>query len=255
MFKPKTGTASLPRVNDHRGSTIEKPFAKQCGPIPVVSQPKATWFFNPLHDLESILWLLIYFTTNRDVICEICRAPEPLDTDDTEPFVFKDDKFHEKSSRIQHHWQLALDLFVGRSKRHSIMLSDSFLVDFLNTHPIHPAIAPLGHVLIQLREALATSYTAVEKDPSIFDFVTIEKVYQTFLGSLRGMVGHLYRLHRHFDVQVRSLRAAYDALPSNSLSSTPSDVPDAPVKQKRVRDEAKNALGPLLTNDLRSPRA
>ncbi|KAJ3825720.1 hypothetical protein F5880DRAFT_1550310 [Lentinula raphanica] len=46
-------------------------------PAPVVSEPDLPFSYNPLHDLESIWWILVYVIVFKDVEDERLRSPKP----------------------------------------------------------------------------------------------------------------------------------------------------------------------------------
>ncbi|KAJ3837508.1 hypothetical protein F5878DRAFT_710762 [Lentinula raphanica] len=53
------------------------PQPKAVTPAPVISEPKLSFSYNPLHDLESIWWIIVYVIVFKDVEDESARSPDP----------------------------------------------------------------------------------------------------------------------------------------------------------------------------------
>lgn len=95
-----------------------------------------TWFYNPIHDLESLFWLFVYFVHYRDI--ELVRVnpwhprdPAPLDvvTPVTSEASNEINRYHlklppnlqepedERAERIKAQYGFAKGLFVERGRR------------------------------------------------------------------------------------------------------------------------------------------
>lgn len=181
-----------------------------------------TWFYNPLHDMESILWLILYFTTNKDVFL----GPS---IDRENPYVFVQETDEELRRRIMGHWNLALTLFSSRSGRDRIMLANGALADHLSSSPLHPSIEPLAAIIAELRDNLAATYRKIESNPPSINHESGAEIHEAFKGSLEEAYDHLLTVP--FDVQVRSLRGAVERLPQSSSTA------HASIGSKRVRDQ------------------
>lgn len=213
---------------------------------------KYTWFYNPLHDLESIFWLMLYFTGNKDI-----TLGPPIERE--KPYVFVQETIDEYRDRILAYWNFGLTLFSSRNGRADVMKED-VLDRHLHLHPLHPAIAPLGNILCQLRAALATRFEEIECNPPAIHHNSGGGLYDIFQTLLRRAVVHLQTVP--FDVEVRSLRGAVEALPrsyradrvNNSVNSTRTDVPTG---SKRVRDaggdDGRQPKSPRISLDQKSP--
>lgn len=175
---------------------------------PPKSQPvKYTWFYNPLHDLESIFWLMLYFTGNKDIVL----GPS---IERSNPYTFIPETEDQYRDRIVAHWNFGLTLFSARHGRIDVIEQD-VLEEHLDLHPLHPAIAPLGDILCQLRVALVSRYQEIECNPPAIQHDAGGTLYDTFQELLREAVVHIQTVP--FDVQVQSLRNAVEALPKSCL--------------------------------------
>lgn len=189
----------------------------------VIQQPARshTWFYNPLHDMESIFWLLLYFIANKDIFL---GDPVPI----AEPYIFSPETEEEYRHRILEHWNFGLTLFAGREGRKDVMGFDGTLRDQLARNPLHPAIAPLAGIIVQIRDALAGTYQRIEHNPATIDHNSGKEVHQAFATLLRDAGAHLRAVP--FNVQVRSLRGAVEQLPKSSSTTHTS------IGSKRLRD-------------------
>lgn len=105
--------------------------------------------------------------------------------------------------RIVEHWNFGLTLFAGREGRKDVMAFDGRLGDHLARNPLHPAIAPLAEVIVQLRDALAGTCEWIELNPPAINHNSGREVHKVFTTLLRFAGTHLQKVP--FDVQVRSL--------------------------------------------------
>lgn len=74
------------------------------GPLkkkPAKVSSRHTWFYNPLHDMESIFWLFLYFVTNKDVF-----LGDPIFRE--MPYVFSPETEDQQHRRILGHWNFGL---------------------------------------------------------------------------------------------------------------------------------------------------
>lgn len=128
------------------------------GPAPNqdTDSPLIPWFYNPLHDMESMFWLMAYYVLFRDVyLPDSPRFPPP----------FAEESEAERARRIKAQFEFVQCLFVQRdlSERQALMMVHNSLSDKLKEAPLHPALRPIGVCLLQARSALHNAYTNAEK--------------------------------------------------------------------------------------------
>lgn len=192
---------------------IRKQIAKITAAVPARASghyiPRTyTWFYNPLHDLESIWWIFKSSVLNKDIVCE---RQDSLAFKIEVPYIFTEETDRERKSRLLHHWRATRDLFFGRSSRADFAYSKGTLAKFLKSHPLHPAIRPLAGILEGMREALASQYQLVEENPSKIDHTSAGNVPEEFLVFLWDAWSHIRSTQ--CNVRVRSLGSQVEAIP------------------------------------------
>lgn len=211
-----------------------------------------TWFYNPLHDMESIFWLMLYFISNKDTTL---GAP----TESIDSYQFTAETEDDRRRRILSHWNFGLNLFSSRQDRFMIIVADGVLKDHFHAHPLHPAIVPLADVLCRLRSELAAQYTAIERDPRSIHHNSGQEVHNAYAALLQRAVAHLQTVP--FEVEVRSLRSAVEALPKSYQQQrvdkvSKSVMASTSAGSKRVREDGDAGRQPKsqrVSLDQKSP--
>lgn len=166
------------------------------------------WSYNPLHDMESIYWLLLYFLCNTDVQAVLMDKPR---VKVREVFSFTQESPAERGMRILHHRRFAHELFGNRVRRVEVILSGDLLAEHLRDHPLHPSIASLDGSLLEIHRALVARYSKVERNPSKIDATCADGLHEEFLANIYAMMAHVEStVHQ---ITVRSLHEAWAALP------------------------------------------
>lgn len=139
-------------------------FLKAC----VVSLPsyhpdpkfKASLRYNPLHDMESLWWIAVYFVLKRQVYTKTPR--------DQDEHVSQEQRMY------------ASKLFWGEleSDRLGAMTVDGSF--YVHARPLHPAIQPVVDSLEKLRRLLVQAYETVEQDPPSIDHTSATTLYKPF---------------------------------------------------------------------------
>ncbi|KAJ3718721.1 hypothetical protein C8R42DRAFT_125725 [Lentinula raphanica] len=109
-------------------------------PAPVISEPELAFSYNPLHDLESIWWILVYVLFNN---IESARSPDP-DSRQT----MMNELFH---GRLESTWRQRFLRTMMRG--HIDTVQECF----------HPSLAPLLELLVPLASILNSAYIYSEK--------------------------------------------------------------------------------------------
>lgn len=180
-----------------------------------------TWSYNPLHDMESIYWLLLYFLCNTDV------QAVPMDKPRVKVravFSFAQESPAERGMRILHHRRFAHELFGNRVRRVEVILSGDLLAEHLRDHLLHPSIAPLDGSLLEIHRALVTRYCQVERNPSRIDATCADGLHEEFLANIYAMMAHVEStVHQ---ITVRSLSEAWAELPQSERNWLEEDTDD-----------------------------
>lgn len=151
-----------------------------------------TWFYNPIHDLESVWWLFAWSTLNRDIYFihpipkttsnaivpgVVTRSRQralrtlpgnDIDADDDQvvPAGFTQETRATRVRRVKRQHALALTLFVGQhveKSRIPIIVAEGTLNDEVaRKELLHPVIRICGEYLCTSRDLLADSYKKAE---------------------------------------------------------------------------------------------
>ncbi|KAJ3556690.1 hypothetical protein NM688_g1890 [Phlebia brevispora] len=158
FFVPDKTTDELeaPAQLTSNGRTGELP-----GPSPslvqkMTSTPRHEFRYNPLHDLEALWWIAVYFTVNREV-----------DSANGEETGIQG------ATSSQRHF--AQQLFYDLNKRQTVMLSSTWFENQLEC--LHPSLEDVGYVLNDMLILLRTAYTAAEKSIELIDFDIADGAY------------------------------------------------------------------------------
>lgn len=135
--------------------------------IPMESRPKTTpnipWFYNPIHDMESIMWLSNYFTIGKNI-----EFPTTSTTSPTTIKYYRQtinlEAQNDREKRILRQDNYSSNLFYQTGYREDVLNSLSGW-DKL----IHPVLVEVGvlRILNTVRARLVARYRDVEKDISV----------------------------------------------------------------------------------------
>lgn len=165
------------------------------------------WFYNPLHDLESLFWLIAYYVLSRDIY-----LPDALEW----PPPFEQESDATRAARITAQYLSIEPLFIVRDQNRRADLLTSFeeLKRQLASTPLHPVLFKTGQHLVAIRESLHLAYIEAEKSLPIplSKAPTIAGgLYQWFSSNLHGMRRNLMD-NNVSHVQCRPLSAVYEMI-------------------------------------------
>lgn len=260
LFIPSTGPTPVPRC-DRAAILARARGIKPTTPDASIYAPKGkkhTWFYNPLHDFESIFWLAVHFFTNRDIRCvsELGMGTRFAEGG-PEPFIFEEESDEHRKKRLIGHWDFGRSLFAGRSGRPTILFSPAKMADFLVEYPLHPAIAPFGNILETMRNQLVSSYIANEQNVSQITHESAKEVALVFAEQLFNANDHIQRVLCR--LEVHSLKQAIDALPKSTVGKSQPSISkgasaSAGTKRRRNDDDDEYVDGAQARKS-KSPRA
>lgn len=118
------------------------------------SRGKIPFIYNPLHDMEAILWIGTYFVSNKDVECVMKDGLGNLPTN----LIEASDT---RATRLTSQVTLSESLFYTRALRqHLIRVMDVFLEQ---TNTLHPGVRPFWFNLEDMRSKLVIEYRKAEQ--------------------------------------------------------------------------------------------
>lgn len=173
---------------------------------------------------------MLYFTTNKDIV-----LGAPIERMDH--FDFAAETEDDRRRRILAHWNFGLTLFSSRHGRNNVIGTQGVLSDHLLRNPLHPALAD---ILCRLRNALINHYFTIERNPASIHHNSGQEVHDAYAALLQDAFAHLQTVP--FEVEVRSLRGAVEALPKSYQQERVDEVfksviTSASAGSKRVRED------------------
>lgn len=231
--KPQTATNSQRRQTE----AVEIPEDAK-GEIPLLPAiptppPKIPLRYNPLHDLESLWWVAVYFLFKREVLPHVSDA-EPRNGGE----VANWDREKQRKS--------ADAIFHNSDSRYLIIMRNSgyFHQEFLPV--VHPTMGPVGSILEDLRNDLVDRYLEVEKDPASINSTCAEGLYERFIAGFSEIQRHP-QLKDLLLVPLVSPpdpnpRPPVNATPAPSKASQPKSLLDPEDRAQVVKKETKKGL-------------
>ncbi|KAF7799144.1 hypothetical protein EIP86_010375 [Pleurotus ostreatoroseus] len=126
--------------------------------------------YNPLHDLESLWWVAVYFLLKWEVEYEDSEAT---------PQTSNEIDWDRESQR-----KYADEVFYDRFTRFQIMtMPDMFSCNVQDV--IHPTLFPTVEIMERMRLALGERYTQLEQDPASIDYHCADGFHETLAAGFR----------------------------------------------------------------------
>lgn len=185
------------------------------------------WFYNPLHDMESVEWIAIDTVLHHSPICKFPRN-SPFRLDYKEGII-------QRWERLINASNASYGLFVERSERWSLMVCDGDLAETLS-NTLHPALQPLASKFVGMRDFLARSYRKAEENPATIDRGSAEDVCMFFASTLMEIADHIALLE--CDMRLQPLSSAANKMPQRYKDmlvgwESPGSIA---ISKKRVRN-------------------
>ncbi|PSR88600.1 hypothetical protein PHLCEN_2v5127 [Hermanssonia centrifuga] len=129
--------------------------------------PSKPFAYNPLHDLESLWWVAVYFVINKGIV--------HCDDEESEDF----------QSRSADQRTFARQLFYDQHTRHNVMVINSYFSTKLSC--LDPSLLRIGEILEDTRSALVDAYCRVEsmKELEKIDITIVEDVHSIIQDNFR----------------------------------------------------------------------
>ena len=129
-------------------------------------KPEGPFRYNPVHDLESLWWIAVYFLMTR-VVLEDAANPQCDVTDHA----------------LQEQFDSVERLFLEGSRRHIVMVTDSAFMSDLRT--LHTSLHEPGLLLEDAREILVKAFHYLEEDIDSREFSVPQETYDGLQTILR----------------------------------------------------------------------
>ena len=143
--------------------------------------------YNPLHDLEALWWIAVYFPIAHTIVEDSTGALPPPDTD---------------SDQLTRQRTSAERLFWRGDYRYDVMQRNGPFVEELQS--LHPAVSRLWHPLEAIRQNITLSYRYVEHDMAAREFEPPVDVYNNMQQELFNIADFL----ETHDVKIEPLLAS-----------------------------------------------
>lgn len=179
--------------------------------------------YNPLHDLESLWWIAVYFVLQREI-----QSPTP------DPLADEDGASWDREQ--QRKW--ADGVFYSNDFRCPIMLTPESGYFHTNVRPVvHPAVRPIVDILEDLRQDLLRRYTEVEKDLASVDFTCADGLHERFMDSFFDIED---LIHLTEDVSLVPLAAPPSLIPPATVPAASPVVPRQEGKSQIIKEAKKS---------------
>lgn len=168
---------------------VDSKLVKKPPAVMVKGSLTRSWFFNPLHDLESILWIFARQVLYQDHYLEQLNSSAvhyvtvPID-DKFVRFPAAEDS-EERTLRVKAYFNLGHGLFVSRAQRQFFLTSNQQLLMYLMNYPLLPAARPLGVALRSMRNDIVQEYMKWESKPEEIDHRCAEELHLMFVDWLK----------------------------------------------------------------------
>ncbi len=162
------------------------PYPSDSSSYRAIPQPPFPFRYNPLHDLESLWWIAVYFIFTTEV----------------KNYANMDEKGKARQRRLDEH---VLKLFCNFTHRKLDMM-DSWNERFsTRCQSLHPSIRPIGEDLERARILLATTYRQCEKK---YRTITLEP--------LEGLHDNIQKLFLSISQEIGKLPILAHVLPATN---------------------------------------
>ena len=124
-------------------------------PQPV--EPSPPFRYNPVHDVESLWWVAVYFIVNKEVVGFDWSSREAVEN-------------------LRNQRRLGLSLFERCMGRQGFVQYRGRCADWMRK--LHPDVRQCGKILESCRQLLVGTYTAAEKDPENVGFEVAGRIHK-----------------------------------------------------------------------------
>lgn len=221
------------------------------------------WFYNPLHDLESILWLFarqllfqdqyLQWTDGRAVNEASVRAEGSV----THPPLIETPE--ERVQRLMAYFTFGYSLFVNRTDRVSFIRDPRWIPHQLDHHRLHPAVRGLGDILSKMRDNLEAQYIKHEAQLEKIDHLCADELHYAFANDLTDAYVIIKKIEDgKFDIMTRSLQAQVEKLHEQAKmaaqEAAPSEASTVSQSSKRSREDSADDDEESTSHPSKSPR-
>lgn len=156
--------------------------------------PKDTpWFYNPLHDMESIAWIAWKTVIANDIAYNFPKGSR---------HETYEEGIEDCRERLALAAKATRKLFHGRMDRFIVIATERNLY-YTVAECIHPLLRPAIPTFARLRETLVGAYREVEKDTVTIDHTCADGVHEVFAELLKDVADYAKRMN--CDMRIQSL--------------------------------------------------
>lgn len=231
----------------------------------VKSSRTRSWFYNPLHDLESIFWILArqvlyqdhYLQRLNGFSANIVTVPIG---DDLVRFPPAEDS-RDRVCRIKAYFALGHGLFISRAHRQAFLQSNKQLSGHLIAYPLLPAVRPLGVALTKMRNDIVKEYIKWEADLDNIDYRCAEQLHVMFANALKCAYDALSVVEDgNYEIMSRSLQSEMAMIRDQEATEAANRAPstnttsEVTSSSKRSRDDTDDTGEDAILHPSKSPR-
>lgn len=215
----------------------------------IKDQPTRSWFYNPLHDLESILWIFVRQVLFQD------HYLQPSDQSTVDYVTVKiDGKFErfpatedseQRIIRIKAYFDFGHGLFISHASRQDFLTSNQKLLKHLVDYPLLSAARPLGAALIKMRNDIVQEYAKWESKRYEIDHRCAEDLHLMFVNCLKFAIRTLAAVESGgYKLMARSLQSELamirdqEALSAAKQAPSTNSTSGSTGSSKRSRSDA-----------------
>lgn len=141
---------------------------------------RPAWFYNPMHDLESLWWIMAWFLFSKDFLV---TRKTPL---------LRKILVHEEEDDATRHRRLKEQMYSSRevfgSKRPMVFMIDDELYDQMQS--LHPAVVDIGGLLEEARFDITEAYRKAEIDRQNIDITAVDGLHDKLQLCLQNSATH-----------------------------------------------------------------
>ncbi|KAI0093407.1 hypothetical protein BDY19DRAFT_1064761 [Irpex rosettiformis] len=139
------------------------------------------FFYNPLHDLESIWWIAVYFVVNKKTA--LAHRKRSAVGSDHQDIVYAD--------LTEEQLKFARNLFYWEPARHGALNNSGITPLDKHLFSLPSYLKPICSELIKLRKTMVKHYRDIEKPGFVIDKTVCLSIYPLFTKAFKTIMGSL----------------------------------------------------------------
>ncbi|PSS18912.1 hypothetical protein PHLCEN_2v3172 [Hermanssonia centrifuga] len=156
-----------------KGERVDIPLPRH----PRIGRKNYIFRYNPLHDLESLWWIAIYFLVNKEITCNNEEEPSSSDPDISWRATIEQ-RAHAEA------------LFYHNQPRVNVMLAFGRDFEYIIS-TLSPSLQPIAFILDDVRKLLIGGYQRAERNPETIDHTAADGLHEYFITAFFEIAGDL----------------------------------------------------------------